>query len=80
MTSAVSLSALDTIEGIYPARLGDPGSPSTSAAFKTFRIPVAAFAADGRAIDLAHVVKVRLLVGRESPAGTVGLDDLEIER
>jgi len=53
---------------------------TTSAAFKTFRIPVAAFEADGHPIDLANIQKVRVVVGVESASGTIAIDDLEIQR
>jgi hypothetical protein len=55
---------------------------STSAAFKTFRIPVAGFATDGSSIDLAHISKIRLKLGApgDSLQGRVAITDLEIEK
>ena len=83
--SAVSVGILDTIPGIYTAQVDmlDLGlTDTTSAAFKTFRIPVAAFVTDGRDIDLGHVIKIRIrLAGPgDSPQGRISIDDLEVEK
>jgi hypothetical protein len=82
---AVSLSILDSAPAIYEASVDVPGlglTETTSAAFKTFRLPVAAFAADGTVLDLSHITKVRFKLGGGgvSPQGRIGLDDLEIEK
>jgi hypothetical protein len=81
-TSAVSLSAFGRLEPVYTARWPGGVIETTSAAFKTFRIPIAAFVAGGRSLDLGHIVKIRFKLGGpgESPSGHVALDDLEIER
>lgn len=48
--------------------------------FQSIRIPIDAFAWDGRTIDLTDVVAVRFLFGANhgSSVGRIGLDDLEI--
>jgi hypothetical protein len=78
--SAVSTAMLDEIPGIYPATVGS--ADTTSAAFKTFRFPTAAFTAVGRSLDLAHITKVRIKLGGpgDSPQGRVAVDDLEVEK
>lgn len=80
--SAISLRAFDPVPGIYPAFGGRPGPylETTSAVFKTFRIPLAGFSADGRDFDLSHVTRIRFLLGApESPTGRIAIDDVELE-
>lgn len=79
--SSISLRAIDTISAITSAQLDDiPPTDITSAAFKTFRVPIAGFIADGRKLDLTRVTKLRFKWGApESPAGRVAVDDVEIE-
>ena len=78
--SVISLRAFDVIPGICPAFGGPPSAlETTSAAFKTFRIPIAGFSADGRDIDLSRVVKLSFLLGApESPTGRIAIDDVEL--
>ena len=83
-TSAISTSTLDAVPEIYSAQIISPSgsTDTTSAAFQTFRIPIAAFATDGTDIDLAHITKVRIKLGTpgESPIGRIAIDDLEVEK
>jgi hypothetical protein len=60
----------------------DKACETTSAAFKTFRVPIASFANEGRTLDLSHIARVRFKVasGADSPQGRVALDDVEVER
>jgi hypothetical protein len=78
--SAIRIAILDSAEAIYVAQAY--GFETTSAAFKTFRIPITAFTTDGRNIDLAHVTKVRfkLAMPGDSTRGRIALDDLEVEK
>lgn len=48
--------------------------------FQSVRIPIEAFAFEGRPIDLTDVVAIRFLFGAShgSPVGRIGLDDVEI--
>lgn len=85
--SAFNLGALDTVHSIYISTQDLDGNgvmeDTTSAAFKTFRIPMEAFTAeDHGALDLRQIVKVRLKLAAagDAPRGRVGLDDLEVER
>jgi hypothetical protein len=77
---AINLSVLDSVPGIYEAEV--EGDETTSAAFKTFRLPLAAFATDGATLDMARVAKIRLKLAQpgDSAEGRVAIDDLEIEK
>jgi hypothetical protein len=79
-TGGMSVGALDTIPGVYRSTVG--GTDTTSAVFKTFRIPIGALTTDGNELDLEHITKVCLRFGSpgESPQGRVAVDDLEIEK
>jgi hypothetical protein len=84
--SAIRLATLDSAEAIYVAQVFVPQLAAlfetTSAAFKTFRIPITAFTTDGRTLDLAHVTKIRfkLAAPGDSARGRIALDDLEVEK
>ncbi len=79
--SAMNVDILDSVPSIYPAWVAGPGN-TTSAAFETFRLPVAGFAADGADIDLAHITLIRFKFAGpgESATGRAGFDDLEVEK
>lgn len=79
--SGIMLDAVDTIPGIYWAEHPDLGTV-TSAAFKTFRLPLDGFVANGNALDLQRVSKVRFVLGSPgtSSTGAIALDDLEVEQ
>jgi dienelactone hydrolase len=85
-TSSVSLGAIDTVPEIYVAQVDLKGMvglrETTSAGFKTFRIPVSAFTTDGRDIDLSAITKIRfkLAAPGDSTQGRVAIDDIEVER
>ncbi|QSQ20951.1 hypothetical protein JY651_37890 [Pyxidicoccus parkwayensis] len=93
---ALSLSAFDPVAPIYESVVWHPYKPyridgvvnpaarsknATTAAFKTYRIPLAAFANTSVSLDMEHIVKVRFRMGGsgETPQGSLALDDLEIE-
>ncbi|RKH56891.1 hypothetical protein [Corallococcus llansteffanensis] len=92
---AVSLNGFHQVAPIYPAGIWtepyylDDGSlnparvrtNTTSAAFKTFRLPLAGFAGTATDVDLGNITKVRIRLadGGETAQGRVALDDLEIE-
>lgn len=91
----MSLKGFDQIAPVYPAGVWwgqhfkpgggiDPSVPyvnTTSAAFKTFRLPVAGFAGTAADVDLGNITKVRIRLADsgETAQGRVALDDLEIE-
>jgi hypothetical protein len=81
VTSQIPLETFGAIPSPYP-RTGDGVGAGWANEFQSVRIPVAAFAADGRTIDLASVTTLRLLFGQNwgSPQGRLGLDDLELVR
>ncbi|WP_147469242.1 FlgD immunoglobulin-like domain containing protein [Corallococcus sp. AB045] len=92
---AMSLNGFGQVPSIYGAgiwwpedRYRDDGSinpisalmNTTSAAFKTFRLPLAGFAGTATDVDLGNITKVRIrLADGETAQGSVALDDLEIE-
>lgn len=92
---SMSLDGFDSVARIYPAavwiepRYLDDGSDNpardqlntTSAAFKTFRLPLAGFAGTATNVDLGNITKVRIRLADsgETSQGSVALDDLEIE-
>ena len=79
-TSSMNVNILDTIPDIYPSIVG--GHDTTSAIFKTFRLPIVGFAADGVAIDMSNILKVRFKFAEPGTAGQgrIAIDDLEVER
>ncbi|HHO50398.1 MAG TPA: hypothetical protein ENK18_05870, partial [Deltaproteobacteria bacterium] len=63
----------------YP-RTGSGSGQGWSNEFQTIRVPLAAFVADGRDLDLSNVVAIRFLFGAAwgSRLGRIALDDIEI--
>ncbi|NRD61767.1 hypothetical protein HRD49_08360 [Corallococcus exiguus] len=92
---SMSLGGFGSVPSIYNARIWDEprylddGSDNpmralldtTSAAFKTFRLPIKGFAGSASDIDLGNIMKVRIRLAGvgEASQGSVALDDLEIE-
>jgi hypothetical protein len=78
-TSAVDIAAYGGIASPYN-RGGEGAGTGWSNEFQTVRIPVSAFTADGRPIDLSSITTLRFLFGSAwgSDQGRMGLDDIAL--
>jgi hypothetical protein len=77
--SAVDVSSFGVLTETYP-RFGEGPGEGWANEFNTIRIPVTAFDADGRAIDLGDIRSIRFAFGPSygSELGRIGLDDVEV--
>ena len=82
-TATIGSSVFGSVPGVYEAHAPEsPNSCSTSAAFRTLRIPLESFTANGTfGLDLSAVnsVTVRLGSALGTPAARLAIDDLEVE-
>ena len=77
--SAVDISSFGVLTETYPRPEYGAGEGWANE-FNTIRIPVTAFDADGRAIDLGDIRSIRFAFGPSygSELGRIGLDDVEV--
>lgn len=77
--SALDHRVFGGIPSPYP-RTGSGSGQGWSNEFQTVRVPLTAFVADGRDLDLSNVVAIRFLFGGAwgSEVGRIALDDIEI--